>query len=214
MAITDYASLKQAITDWVNRADLDTFVDSFIQSAEERIYNDVFALNMGNGCAAMENAFAGGSAIGSDGTFALPADFLALKSLLCAIGSGFRKLDRRTLEFIYTQYPNRQASGPPQYVARQGTSLIFGPMPDANYALSGIYWQKDPALSVSNTSTWMTSSIPMTLLAACNSAASSFMKDQNNTQFWEAAYYKQLQSYLTADRLRDQSGSALAMVSA
>jgi hypothetical protein len=209
--IYDYASLKQAVQDWNARTDIANYVDYFIQRAEQTIYNDIFAMNKGVGVRRMETALSGSI---SNGVLALPSDYLALKYALISTGGNTWELERRNAEFIYTQYPNRQASSTPQYIARDGQNFVFGPYPDSAYAISGIYWQKAPQLTVTNTVTWMTSYIPLILLAACNKAIAAFNKDTDAVQWWDADYKDQLASFLLADRAEEQSGSAMAMVAA
>lgn len=210
-AISDYNSLKQAVQDWNARSDVANYLDYFIQRAERTIYSDVFAMNKGAGIQPMEATL---NASISNGVIALPSGYLGLKYALISMAGYTYQLERRNAEFIYTQYPNRQASGVPQYIARDGQSLVFGPYPDSAYAISGIYWQQSAALSSTNTTTWMTTSIPTILLAACNKGIAAFNKDLEAVQWWDADYRDQLGAYLLADRAEEQSGSAFAMVAA
>jgi hypothetical protein len=209
--VADYASLKQAVQDWNARTDAGDNIDYFIQRAEQTIYRDIFAVNDGVGVRPMEATL---NATISSNVVALPAGYLGLKYALLNMSGNVYQLERRNAEFIYTQYPNRQASGVPQYIARDGQNFVFGPCPDSAYAMSGIYWQQSAALSSTNTTTWMTSAIPMILLAACNKAIAAFNKDAEAAQWWDADYRDQMGAFLLADRAEEQSGSAFAMVAA
>lgn len=210
--VVDYASLTQAVGDWLTRTDLGTKIDYFIQMAENTIYNDVLTQNQGRGVKAMETTFSGTTA--ANGTLALPTGYLGIKyALLSAYGETF-ELQRANAEFIYTQYPNRNPDNAPAYIARDGQAFTFGPFPDSTYTVSGVYWQRSAALSSTNTTTWMTSSIPAILLAACNAAAAMMARDADAIELWGGAYKAQLDSFLLADRAEDVSGSALTMFTA
>jgi hypothetical protein len=209
--IYDYASLKQAVQDWNARSDVANFVDYFIQRAEQTIYNDIFSMNKGAGVKPMEAAL---STVIANGVVPLPTGYRALKYMTLTVGSSTYQLERRNAEFIYTQYPFRAASSPPQYVARDGSNFVFGPFPDSGYAVSGVYWKQSPQLTVTNTVTWMTTFIPLILLAACNKGIAAFNKDQDAMAWWDADYKDQMASFLLSDRAEEQSGSALAMVAA
>lgn len=208
--VYDYLSLRQAVQDWFARSDVSNYIDYFIQKAEQKIYRDIFAMNRGQGVRAIEASLSG--TIASDGTFSLPTGYLGLKyALVSASGQTF-ELQRRNPEFIYTQYPDRTADSVPAYIARDGSNFVFGPFPDAQYSISGIYWKKSNQLTQVNDVTWMVETIPTILLAACNAAAARFLKDMDQRQTWDAEYVSEMQDFLDADRAEEQSGSAFAMV--
>jgi hypothetical protein len=209
--VYDYFSLKQAIQDWFARSDLGNWIDYFIQIAEADIYRDIFTNNQGKGVQAFEAAI---SETINGGSAALPTGYLGIKILLISSNGQTFELQRVTPEFIYTQYPDQTASGVPQYYARLGQTFVFGPYPDANYSLSGTYWQKSSQLTASNTTTWMTNIIPTILLAACARAASRFNKDQESLSMWDGVYQMQLNSFILGDKAEELSGSSLAMVAA
>lgn len=210
--VYDFNSLKQAVQDWNARSDVGNFIDYFIQRAENRIYWDIFTMNKGSGVKPIEAALNGTIA---NGVLALPTGYLGLKyALISYAGSNTAQLERRNAEFIYTQYPDRNPAGIPGYIARDGSNFVFGPAPDGAYTIAGIYWQRSPQLTVQNTTTWMTTSIPTILLAACNAAIAEFNKDAQAIDTWVSDYTSQMQSFLMADRSEEQSGSAFAMVAA
>jgi hypothetical protein len=209
--VYDYNSLKQAVQDWFARADLGNWIDYFIQIAEADIYRDTFSQNQGKGIKAMEATL---STTIANGVAPLPSDYMALKIGLVSIDSNTFEMQRVTPEFIYTQYPAQVASGTPAYIARLGSNFIFGPYPDSNYSISGVYWQKSKQLTSVNSVTWMTNTIPTILLAATNRAAARFNKDTEAFGLWDSLYQQQLSSFILADKAEELSGSSLAMVAA
>src|SRR5579863_7529565 len=132
--VYDYNSLKQAVQDWFARSDLGGWIDYFIQIAEADIYRDILAQNQGKGVQAME-ALLNTTAIGT-GT-PVPTGYLGMKIMLVSSNGQTFEVERKTPEFIYTQYPDQSASGTPAYFARVGQNFVFGPYPDSAYTLTG-----------------------------------------------------------------------------
>lgn len=119
--IVNYATLTQAISDFLHRADVASglYTDYFIQGAQEKIQDDVFTENWGNGIAYMENAYPETPISGTMGTAPVPNDWLAPKLMYIADGSGNEDtLIWKAAAWIYDKYPLRQAEGLPAYIAR------------------------------------------------------------------------------------------------
>lgn len=209
--VYDYNSLKQAVQDWFARADLGNWIDYFIQMGETDVYRDIFALNQGKGIRAIEAPL---NVTISNGVAAVPSDYLGIKIALVSLNGQTFEIERRTPEFIYTQFTQQSAGGTPQYMARLGQNFVFGPYPDSNYTITGIYWQKSAQLTSVNSTTWMTDTIPTILLAAVNRSAARFNKDEEAYGVWDSLYTQQLQSHILADKAEELSGSSLAMVAA
>lgn len=130
--IKDYASLSASIGDWTHRQDLITgsppFSDSFIQAAQERISNDVFDQNFGQGLQWMEASYA--ASVITGGTLPLPADWLAPEIFYVSDGqSNQYTLIWKSPSWIYTNYEIRQADDIPAFIARNV-------MPSASFTAS------------------------------------------------------------------------------
>ena len=123
--IVDYQSLTQAIADFTHRADLATafYTDYFLQTAQSSLANDIFAQNFGNGIRAMEVGYPAWAIAG--GTAPVPSDWFAPKSFQIADGGGGQwPLVFKAAEWIYDEYPVRQAEGLPAYIARDNWPLV------------------------------------------------------------------------------------------
>lgn len=209
--VYDYNSLKQAVQDWFARSDLGNWIDYFIQIAEADIYRDIFSINQGKGVQPIEAPL---NVTISNGVAAVPAGYLGIKIALISLNGQTFEIERRTPEFIYTQFPQQSVGGTPQYMARLGQNFVFGPYPDSNYTITGIYWKKAAQLTSVNSTTWMTNTIPTILLAATNRAAARFNKDDEAYGVWDNLYTQHIQSFILADKAEELSGSSLAMVAA
>src|SRR5580692_12326781 len=116
--IVDYASAVQAISDFCHRQDMQQglYTDYLIQGAIEKIQDDTFAANFGNGVRFMENAY---GQYPLQGTAPVPTDWLSPKTFQIQDGAGnVFPLIFKAAAWIYDQYPLRQNSGLPAYIAR------------------------------------------------------------------------------------------------
>ena len=200
MSIASYSELKTAVGNWLNRADLTTYIPDLVMLGEKRIYRDLRIR-------AMETAL---SDTISSGVIALPSDYVELK-FAYVDGSPTQILQRKTAEFIYTKYPERSASGKPHFIGREGSNFIFGPYADSTYTIKGIYYARLTALSTSNETNWFTTNAPDLLLFASLLEAEVFIKNDERLVLWQTKY-DQIVSQLHAEDQREQfSGSSLRM---
>lgn len=108
-------------------------------------------------------------------------------------------------------YPSPLSSncGQPQYFCRvTDTEIIFGPTPDQAYGTEVIATTRPPALSATNSTTWLSANVPELMIAAGMVSAAGYMRDfgaqSDNPQMaqsWETQYKALLQSQ-NVDSLR------------
>jgi hypothetical protein len=213
--IVDYASLAQSISDFSHRQDMQTglYTDYFIQGAQEKIQDDIFEANFGNGIRYQEVPFPPTN-IGSTGTLPVPSDWLTPKSMQIADGSGnIFTLIFKAVAWIYDAYPIRQPSGLPAYIARDnevgGEVFIFGPYPDSSYSVQGTYYQVAPQLSNSITTNWMVTYAPTMLHAACMIKAGEFLVDDTMIARWTPTYQSRLDAMILKDKSERWAASTM-----
>jgi hypothetical protein len=211
--VTNYATLTQAMLDFTHRATVSPYVDYFIQSAQEKINDDIFAENMGNGIRMQEATFAGTI---TAGTIGVPADWLAPKLLEVVDTSGniLSALIFISPTQLYTAYPNRQPSSIPAYIAREHANFIFGPFPDSGYNVAGTYYAAAPLLTSAAPTNWIVTQTPNLLLAACLIKAARFLKDPDALGMWGQEYTDKLNSLILRDKAERWSGGTLAIQTA
>lgn len=188
MAITTYAQLKVATERWLSGSDDKTAtalgivstIDDLVTVAESRISRE---------CRTKDTEASIGTAIAS-GVIAVPADYLGTKYLYID-GSPIQFLEARPPEWIYQNYPSRASDSKPLYYAREASSFIFGPYPDSNYTVRGIYYKKLPALSsgVHN----LFSNNPDLYLFATLAESSILIGPDTRIALWEQKYRKILE---------------------
>lgn len=201
--ISDYNSLAKAITDVQHRQDLQAYQDYFIQAAQEKLQNDLFDFNFGNGVRFQENAYPAVQISG--GTAPVPTDYLSPKVFYIQDTGGNQfPLIFKDPAWLYDRYPLQQATGLPAYIARDsssGTSMfVFGPFPDSSYTVLGTYYQAAPLLTSLAPTNWMTTNCPWALHAACMIEVGQFLVDDELITRWTPVYQSRLKALVDADK--------------
>lgn len=198
MAITTYNELKTAVTSWLDvaTADLSSIIDDLVTVGEKRIFRECRTRDM-------EDSFS--TAI-SSGSIALPSGYVELKYARVD-GTPSQPLERRSAESLYEMYPTRSSSGKPKFIAREGSTFIFGPYPDSDYTIKGIYYKR--LTVVASSANALFTSNPDLYLFACLAESEIVIGRDNRIAIWEAKYKKILDDVNGEDRREQASGSTL-----
>lgn len=161
-------------------------IDTFIQQAEQRIYNSV------QFPAIRKNVT--GTVTVSNKYLSAPSDFLAVYSLAVIKTDGaYEYLLNKDVNFIRECYPTPTSTGTPKYYALFGPtttnaatpvitdeySFILGPTPDASYSVELHYYYYPESITVaSDGRTWIGDNIDSLLLYASLLEAYTFMKGE------------------------------------
>jgi len=184
-----YSQLKQAIQDYTENAET-TFVnnlDTFIESAEERIFKSVgLSFFRRNQSATLTS---------SNQYLNMPSDFLAPFSLSITVSNNKKFLEFKDVNFLQEYSPDASQTGEPRYYATfDYQNFLVAPTPDANYAVELHYYYRPASLTAAGDSgtTWLSTNAPQAMLYGSLIGAYTFMKGeadvlQNyNAQFVEA----------------------------
>jgi hypothetical protein len=201
--ITTYTSLLTAIGDYLKRSNLTSFAPNFVQAWEEKFYRQ--PRNFGRW---MEVTGAIGTIASS--VVAVPADYLGLK-VAYVDGENQPALDRKSLTQLYGRYPRGVAdTGTPKQIARDGTNFVFGPLPDDDYTIKGVYWGKPVVLrsfAGDAAAHWLIVNAPDLVLYGSLLQAEPFSKNDARIPIWQQLYSDALQDYRALHREEDESGS-------
>lgn len=133
----NYAQLTAEIQSYLQQEFTQTQLSTFIQQAEQRIYNVAQPANLRKnmvGVLSLGNKY-----------LSTPEDFLSVYSLAVILPSGeYVYLLNKDVNFLREVYPNPSSTGQPKYYALFGPtvisgqvttelSIILGPTPDSNY---------------------------------------------------------------------------------
>lgn len=201
MSISTYAEAATAVENWLHRADLTSNIPDFLTGADDRINREVVE--------AEEREVSFSSTIAADGTLAVPSDYNQMKHAYISQAS-VQWLERKSPEWIYTNFPIRSSDSTPQFFARETSNFIFAPFPSTNYLIQGVYYRNNPALSSSACPMFTAS--PLLWVYAALAEAEPFMKNDKRVAVWEAKYEKIAARILKNTDKENHSGSNLRMV--
>lgn len=182
MSITTYSELQTALADWLNRADLDQQIPDFIALAESTL-NDV--LRSSHMVTSATQAITAGRA-------SLPSDALELVYVQVA-STEDEPLEQVTpQQLLMLRRARTRAAGNPKFFAAVGRELLVTPTPSGATSLDIDYYQKIPALSVSNTTNWLLDEAPHIYLYTSLLHATPFLMDDARYQVFQNSVAQQV----------------------
>ena len=177
----NYAALVTAISDYTENTFQTVNVNTFIQQAEQRIYNTIqfpFLRKNVTGTITANNKY-----------LSCPEDFLSSYSLAVIDAAGaYSYLLNKDVNFIREAYPTPTDTAIPKYYALFGPtvtnsiistelSLILGPTPDATYVVE-LHYYYYPESIVTASTTWLGDNFDTVLLYGSLVEAITYMKGE------------------------------------
>lgn len=203
----NYAQLVTAIQDYTENQFSTADINTFIEQAEQRVYNSVQFPTL------RKNVTGGTS--GGNPYVSAPDDFLAVYSLAVIDSTGvYNYLLNKDVNFIRAAYPNPNEQGLPEYYAIFGPttagtpattitnelSFILGPTPDDLYTIELHYYYYPETIVTAGTS-WLGDNFDSVLFYGTLLEAYTYMKGEADVY---AAYQKRYDDALAmAKRLGD-----------
>ena len=172
-----YAELVQKIRDYTEVSSnvlTATIVDGIINDAEFRILREVDSDN--------NRRYATANVLTSTRFIDTPTNALTIRSAQIVDSDGTASADNREfLQFRDTSFMSEfnptGATGVPKYYSWwDEDTIVMAPTPDATYTIQLNYILKDPGLSSTNTTTYLSTYFPNGLLYACLAEAYGFLK--------------------------------------
>jgi hypothetical protein len=185
----NYAELTAAIEDYTENSFTSVELATFVDQAEQRIYNTVQLAALRKN---VEGLLTSGNKY-----LSCPSDFLSVFSIAVVNSSGeYVYLLDKDVNYIRAMYPSPTATGLPKYYAIFGPttsngsitnelSLILGPMPDSNYTTELHYYYYPQSIVTAGTS-WLGDNYDPALLYGSLVEAYIFMKGEQDMM----AYYE------------------------
>lgn len=147
-------------------------INTFIQQAEERIFNEVQLLDLRKNVT--------GNVTAGNKYLSVPSDWLANFSLavIDPVTGEYEYLLNKDVSFIRQAYPSPNDLGKPLYYSYFDVdSYILGPTPDDNYEMELHYFYYPQSIVESGTS-WLGDNFETALLYGCLLEAYTFMKGE------------------------------------
>ena len=202
MAISTYAELKAAITNWVDRDDLaDARLSEFIVLAEARIARKLRVRGVEERSTT--------PMISGQEYYSLPTDFLEARNV--QINSNpVNVLTYLTPEQLDVKYPSTTV-GTPKNFTIIGEEIQLKPIPSSTTNLEIAYFQRLAALTDSNTTNWLTSNAPDLLLYGSLIEAELYLVNEEKASSWAKVFDVAMSEWTVQDGKGRHSGSALTM---
>jgi len=201
MAITTYAELKSAVADFLNRDDLTSTIDTFIDMAEANLNRDVRHWRMEQRSQAEID----------DQYLTLPTDWVETIRLTVkdTVPYAMNLVSRDRMQDI--RFEGDDVSGKPLYYAHIAGEIEMYPTPDATYDIELLYTQKIEALSDSNTSNWLLTEAPDLYLYAVLLETAIYLRDDERITAYAGMYQSKLAALNTSGNKATVSGTGLKL---
>lgn len=167
----NYAELVAAIQDYTENVFASADINTFIEQAEQRIYNAVQL-------PALRKNVTGNTTDGNK-YLTCPSDWLATYSLaVIDSDDNYEYLLNKDVNFIRQAYPSPTDTGLPQYYAQfDQNTFILGPTPDDDYAMELHYFYYPESIVTAGTS-WLGDNFDSALLYGALLEAYTYMKGE------------------------------------
>jgi hypothetical protein len=192
-----YTELLQKIKDYTevdSNVFTSTILDGIIENAEFRILRDIDSDN--------NRRYDTANLITSDRFINRPAGLLVVRSAQIVDSQGSSQPDNREfLQYRDTSFmsefnPTGETGVPKYYSLWDEEKIVVAPTPDATYTIQLNYILKDPGLSSTNTTTYISLNFPNGLLYACLVEAYGFLKGpQDLLQLYEGKYKQVVEGF-------------------
>ena len=192
-----YTELLQKIRDYTevdSNVLTSTILDGMIENAEFRILRDVDSDS--------NRRYDTANLITSDRFIGRPAGLLIVRSAQIVDSQGSSQpnnrefLQYRDTSFMSEFNPTESTGVPKYYSLWDEEKIVVAPTPDATYTIQLNYILKDPGLSSTNTTTYISQNFPNGLLYACLVEAYGFLKGpQDLLQLYEQKYKQVVEGF-------------------
>ena len=212
-----YDELVQKIRDYTEvdaNVLTSTIVNGFISDAEFRLLRDVDTDN--------NKRYATAQLISGTRFIDVPDNLLIIRSAQIVDSDGVGQSNNRDfLQYRDTSFMSEfnpaESTGVPKYYSNwDNNTIVVAPTPNATYTIQLNYILKDPGLSSTNTTTYLSQNFPNGLLYACLVEAFSFLKGPNDLlQLYEGKYKQAVEGFSVEQmgrRRRDEYQSGVPRV--
>lgn len=169
----DYTQLVAEIQNYTENVFETSDIDTFIQQAEQRIYNMVQL-------PALRKNVTGTTTSGNK-YLSIPTDWLSTFSLaVINANNEYTYLLNKDVNFIRQAFPDTDSefyAEPQYYAVFDNTSFILGPTPDANYAVELHYFYYPESITTAD-NTWLGDNFSSALLYGALLEAYTYMKGE------------------------------------
>jgi hypothetical protein len=178
-----YAELKTNIANYLNRSDLTSYIDTFIDSTEAELNRRLRTKEM------IKRA----TATADSQYLTVPTDWQEAINIEIT-SNNFSPLFQQSIESLDVyRKANNNAVGQPVYYAMVDDSIELAPTPDSSYTLQLTYYAKINALSDSNATNFVSTDHPDVYLYGALKHASIFLMEDDRIPLFTNQFEKALE---------------------
>ena len=175
MSITNYAELKSAISDFLNRDDLTAVIPTFISLGEARIARDLRHWKQEKRVTTdIDERYED-----------LPTDWISIIQVQHTDGGVISSASSSEMAG-YRAQSNTPAK--PRYWRLTANEMEFYPIPDATYNITMLYRARIPALTDADPSNWLLTYSPDVVLYAALMQSAPYLADDARVAVWGSMY--------------------------
>ena len=175
MSITNYAELKSAISDFLNRDDLTAVIPTFISLGEARIARDL-------------NHWKQEKRVTTDIDERyedLPTDWISIIQVQHTDGG---VISSSSSSEMASKRAQSSTAAKPRYWRMTANEMEFYPTPDATYNITMLYRARIPALTDAEPSNWLLTYSPDVILYAALMQSAPYLADDARVAVWGSMY--------------------------
>lgn len=177
MTIGSYSDLNTAVANWTARADLTSRIPEGIVLCEAKINRYLKTRSM----------------VTKSANFSITGEYVAVPTNFGGVKSFYLNTNPASaLDFMADELMTESflgQSGQPKAYNVQGTNFRFGPVPDATYTATLVYYLYVPALTASAATNWVILNHPDAYLYGVLAEMAVFAKDAQGAQgYWGLMY--------------------------
>jgi hypothetical protein len=203
MALDTYANLKTEIANYLNRTDLTSYLDTFIDLAEARHARDLRVREM-------ESVDTSITTVAGTQSYDLPTGYLEMRYVTWQ-SNPYTFLAYMTPPDFFRVYNAGEGSGSPSYYTIVGSKIYLGKQPDAANVLELGFFKRPTALSSSNTSNDILTYFPDLYLYASLAESEPFLMNDERLPVWAGLYKEGVNSANNSASQGRTSGAPLNM---
>lgn len=194
MTLATYSNLKTQIASFLNRDDLASHIDAFIDLAEAKINRDVRHWKMEKRSIATFD----------EGYESLPSDWIETVRLSKENGKEIKRVSNA--DMMRMKAASDGLSGDPLYYTLIAKRIELYPAPASNFAAELVYLGKVDALSDAETTNWLLEDAPDVYLYGALMHTAPWLKEDERLQVWSGLYLSAVQDLNNTGKASEFSG--------
>ena len=198
MALSNYTELQASVADFLNRSDLTDVIPDFIRMTEAELNRVLRTREMSVRTRAPV----------SKQYVKLPDDFLGMRNIEL-VTSPVTVLEYRNLQNLDAHRAS-DATGKPIYYSIMQNNIEFAPVPDSEYTLEIVYYQKLPQLGTEVgefATNWLLDSHPDIYLYGSLMQSAPYLQADERIGVWAGKFQQVLEQLKTSDEKARFSGT-------